>query len=88
MSKWLREADGSISKKLEKESRSSGRDFGIERDFGCNWRRDIEKSFPNPNFMPLGYEKDALIQGYDNSHYMEKKKKKEGFWGQLPKIGL
>lgn len=58
------------SKQLEKESGSIGNNFGMERDTGHDWRRDVEKSYTNLNFMPLGYGKEASFKGYANIHNM------------------
>ncbi|MBA0846029.1 hypothetical protein Goarm_022765, partial [Gossypium armourianum] len=74
ITKWLREADGSISKQLEKESGFAGNNFGMERDTGHDWRRDVEKSYTNLNFMPLGYGKEAYFKGYDNIHNMKNRR--------------
>ncbi|MBA0590764.1 hypothetical protein Gorai_019456, partial [Gossypium raimondii] len=74
ITKWLREADGSTSKQLEKESGSTGNNFGMERVTGHDWRRDVEKSYTNLNFMPLGYGKEACFKGYANIHNMKNRR--------------
>ncbi|MBA0731679.1 hypothetical protein Golax_022515 [Gossypium laxum] len=74
ITKWLREADGLISKQLEKESGSAGNNFGMERDTGHDWRRDVEKSYTILNFMPLGYGNEAYFKGYANIQNMENKR--------------
>ncbi|MBA0708971.1 hypothetical protein Golax_024044, partial [Gossypium laxum] len=50
----LREADGLVYKKLDKESvdnRCNGRD---DRDMQLIWRDDFERLYPNLNNIPLG----------------------------------
>lgn len=59
---------------MEKESISRGRESRIGSDFGQSWRSDIVKSYPNPSFFPLGYEKDILNQGIDNAYFFGNKR--------------
>ncbi|MFQ6661292.1 hypothetical protein Gotur_029497, partial [Gossypium turneri] len=60
MSRWLRKADGSICRILDKESgdnRCNGKD---DRDMRQIWRDDLERLYPNPNYIPLVPRIEAL----------------------------
>ncbi|MBA0733843.1 hypothetical protein Gogos_017815 [Gossypium gossypioides] len=65
ISKWLREADGSECNLLDKEREFRGQNLGNENDFGSSRGGELAKSFPNPNFIPLGSGQIALNKGID-----------------------
>ncbi|MBA0579062.1 hypothetical protein Gorai_021329 [Gossypium raimondii] len=67
---WLRKADGSICRILDKESgdnRCNGKD---DRDMRQIWRDDLERLYPNPNYIPLVPRIDALNSEVVNQQNM------------------
>ncbi|MBA0754112.1 hypothetical protein Gogos_020106 [Gossypium gossypioides] len=70
ISRWLRKADGSVCRILDKESgdnRCNGKD---DRDMRRIWRDDLERLYPNPNYIPLVPRIEALNSEVVNQQNM------------------
>ncbi|KAK8298214.1 hypothetical protein V6Z11_D05G238700 [Gossypium hirsutum] len=65
VSKWLREVDGSECNLLDKEREFRGQNLRNESDFGSSRGGELAKSYPNPNFIPLGSSQMALNKEID-----------------------
>ncbi|KAK5818971.1 hypothetical protein PVK06_023925 [Gossypium arboreum] len=60
MSRWLRKADGSVCRNLDKKSGYNKRNGRDDRDMRRIWRDDLERLYPNPNYIPLVPRIEAL----------------------------